>query len=235
MKVLLVEAGPRDWNPMIHMPTGEIFTIGSSVDWQFKSEPEKALGGYQVPLPRGRVLGGSYLDQRPDLCSWSSSRLRRVASARQCWLGLGERIALFSRGRNPGPGAKDEMRGTAGPLQTAFGRYKNPLFDAFLAAGQQAGFRSMPTITAPNRKGLSGPNIPIPTSRPMRCSAARAYVWPALKRKNLTLWTGARLLKLVLDGKTCTGAIIDHNGRQRGRCGTRGPSIRRRLSFAAAC
>jgi choline dehydrogenase len=58
-RVLLLEAGPRDWNPMIHMPTGEIFMVGSSVDWQFRSEPEPKLGGYQVPLPRGRVLGGS--------------------------------------------------------------------------------------------------------------------------------------------------------------------------------
>ena len=52
-KVLLIEAGPRDWHPMIHMPTGEIFMVGSKVDWQFKSEPEAQLGGYQVPLPRG--------------------------------------------------------------------------------------------------------------------------------------------------------------------------------------
>lgn len=58
-RVLLIEAGPRDWNPMIHMPTGEIFMVGSSVDWQFKSEPEASLGVYQVPLPRRRVLGGS--------------------------------------------------------------------------------------------------------------------------------------------------------------------------------
>lgn len=58
-RVLLLEAGPRDWNPMIHMPTGEIYTVGSSVDWQFKTEPEPRLGGYQVPLPRGKVLGGS--------------------------------------------------------------------------------------------------------------------------------------------------------------------------------
>ena len=59
VRVLLLEAGPRDWNPLIHMPTGEIFMVGSKVDWQFRSEPEPALGGYQVPLPRGRVLGGS--------------------------------------------------------------------------------------------------------------------------------------------------------------------------------
>ena len=58
-KGLLLEAGPRDWNPLIQMPTGEVFMVGSSVDWQFKSEPEPRLGGYQVPLPRGRVLGGS--------------------------------------------------------------------------------------------------------------------------------------------------------------------------------
>jgi choline dehydrogenase len=58
-RVLLLEAGPRDWNPMIHMPTGEIFMVGSAVDWQFRTEPEPRLGNYQVPLPRGRVLGGS--------------------------------------------------------------------------------------------------------------------------------------------------------------------------------
>jgi len=58
-RVLLIEAGARDWHPMIHMPTGEVFMVGSSVDWKFESEPEPRLGGYRVPLPRGRVLGGS--------------------------------------------------------------------------------------------------------------------------------------------------------------------------------
>ena len=213
LRVLLIEAGPRDWNPMIHMPTGEIFTIGSSVDWQFKSEPEQALGGYQVPLPRGRVLGGSssingqiYVrGHHRDYDEW-----RQLGNVGWDW----ESVLPYFKRAEFWAGAKNELRGTSGPLQTAPGRYKNPLFDAFLAAGQQAGFRFNPDYNGEEQEGFVWTQYTHTHRRPMRCSAARAYVWPALKRKNLTLWTGARLLRLLMDGKTCTGAIVEHKGRQ---------------------
>ena len=58
-RVLVLEAGPADWNPLIRMPLGEVFTVGGVHDWQFKTEPEAELGGSRVEQPRGKVLGGS--------------------------------------------------------------------------------------------------------------------------------------------------------------------------------
>ena len=213
IRVLLIEAGPRDWNPVIHMPTGEIFTIGSSIDWQFKSEPEPSLGGYQVPLPRGRVLGGSssingqiYVrGHHRDYDEW-----RQLGNAGWDWQSV---LPYFKRAES-WAGGRHELRGTDGPLQTAFGRYKNPLFSAFMAAGQQAGYRFNPDYNGPDQEGFVWTQYTHTHRRPMRCSAARAYVWRALKRKNLTVWTGARALKLLLDGKRCIGAVVQRGGRQ---------------------
>ncbi len=213
-RVLLIEAGPRDWHPMIHMPTGEIFMIGSKVDWQFKSEPEPALGGYQVPLPRGRVLGGSssingqiYVrGHHRDYDEW-----RQLGNEGWDW----ESVKPYFKKAEAWSGSDgDELRGSAGPLQTAFGRYNNPLFDAFLGAGRQAGYPFNPDYNSREQEGFVWTQYTHTHFRPMRCSTARAYVWPALKRRNLTVWTGARVLKLAFDGKRCTGALVAHKGQQ---------------------
>ncbi len=213
IRVLLIEAGPRDWNPMIHLPTGEVFTIGSSVDWKFKSEPEQALGGYEVPLPRGRVLGGSssingqiYVrGHHRDYDEW-----RQLGNEGWDW----ESVMPYFKKAESWAGPGDDLRGRSGPLQTAFGRYKNPLFEAFLQAGQQAGYPFNSDYNGPSQEGFVWTQYTHMHRRPMRCSTARAYIWPALKRKNLTVWTGGRVLKLVFDRKRCIGAVVAYKGEQ---------------------
>ena len=210
-RVLLLEAGPRDWNPMIHMPTGEIFMVGSSVDWQFRSEPEERLGGYQVPLPRGRVLGGSSSINGQVYCrghhrdydewrqlgneGWDWESVKPYFVKAECW-----------------KGPKDELRGTEGPLRTAFGRYNMELFDAFIEAGKQAGYCYNPDYNGKDQEGFVYTQYTHTHRFPMRCSAARAYVWPAMKRKNLTVWTKATALRLLLDGKRASGVEVQHGG-----------------------
>lgn len=212
-RVLLLEAGPRDWHPLIHMPTGEVFMVGSSVDWQFKSEPEAKLGGYQVPLPRGRVLGGSssingqiYVRGHPkDYDEW-----RQLGNQGWDWESV---LPYFKKAENWN-GSADELRGTSGPLRTAFGRYKMPLFDAFIKAGQQAGYAFNPDYNGAGQEGFVWTQYTHTHAFPMRCSAARAYIWPARKRKNLAVWTGARVRRLILDGKRVTGVDIDRKGKR---------------------
>jgi len=212
ISVLLIEAGPRDWHPMIQMPTGEIFMIGSSVDWQFESEPEKALGDYRVPLPRGRVLGGSssingqiYVrGHHRDYDEW-----RQLGNEGWDW----ESVLPYFKKAESWAGPANELRGRSGPLQTAFGRYKNPLFDAFLEAGREAGFGFNADYNGAEQEGFVWTQYTHTHRRPMRCSAARAYIWPARRRRNLKIWTGARVLKLLLEGKRCVGALVDHKGR----------------------
>lgn len=212
-KVLLVEAGPRDWNPLIHMPTGEVFMVGSSVDWQFKSEPEPELGGYQVPLPRGRVLGGSssingqiYVrGHHRDYDEW-----RQLGNTGWDW----ESVLPFFQKAEAWNGKTADLRGTMGPLRTAFGRYKMPLFDAFLEAGTQAGYKFNPDYNGGDQEGFVWTQYTHTHLFPMRCSTARAYIWPIRNRKNLTVWTNARALRLILDGKKVTGAEIEYKGKR---------------------
>lgn len=212
-RVLLLEAGPWDWHPLIHMPTGEVFMVGSSVDWQFKSEPEAGLGGYQVPLPRGRVLGGSssingqiYVRGHPkDYDEW-----RQLGNQGWDW----ESVLPFFKKAENWNGGTDELRGNKGPLRTAFGRYKMPLFDAFIEAGQQLGYAFNPDYNGVEQEGFVWTQYTHTHAFPMRCSAARAYVWPARKRKNLAVWTGARVRRLAMDGKRVTGVAVDHKGKR---------------------
>ena len=210
-RVLLIEAGPRDWNPMIHMPTGEIFMVGSSVDWQFKSEPEPRLGGYQVPLPRGRVLGGSSSINGQVYCRGHHrdyDEWRQLGNAGWGWESV---LPYFCKAEN-WKGGENDLRGGDGPLRTAFGRYNMGLFDAFISAGKQAGYRFNPDYNGADQEGFVYTQYTHTHRFPLRCSAARAYVWPAMKRKNLTVWTKARTLRILFEGKRATGVEVERGG-----------------------
>jgi choline dehydrogenase len=210
-RVLLLEAGPRDWNPLIHLPTGEIFTVGSKVDWQFKSEPEAGLGGYQVPLPRGRVLGGSssingqlYVrGHHRDYDEW-----RQLGNTGWDW----ESVLPFFKKAERWKAGSDGLRGADGPLRTAPGRYRHPLCAAFMEAGKAAGYPFNGDYNGPEMEGFVWGQYTHMHVYPLRCSAARAYLWPAMRRKNLAVWTGARARRILFDGKRATGVELDHKG-----------------------
>lgn len=213
-RVLVLEAGGSDWNPLIRLPTGEVFTVGSSLDWRFKSAPEPGLGGIHVDLPRGKVVGGSssingqlyvrghpldYDDWERAGCSgWSFSDVLEFFKMSENWKGPA------------GP-----MRGQAGPLKTAFGRYRNPLFDAFLQAGQEAGFAANADLNGEIQDGFGRSQYTHEHWFPLRCSAAHAYLSRAKRRSNTTLLTHAYAERLVFDGRICRGVEFTHAGRRK--------------------
>lgn len=212
-KVLLLEAGPKDWNPMIHLPTGEIFMVGSKVDWKFRSEPEEKLGGYQIPLPRGRVLGGSSSINGQVYCRGHQrdyDEWRQLGNAGWDW----ESVLPYFRKAENWNGGKHDLRGEAGPLKTAFGRYKMELFDAFIEAGSQAGFAFNADYNGAEQEGFVHTQYTHTHRFPMRCSASRAYLWPAMRRKNLTIKTGAQVSRILLQGDRATGVEFAHRGKQ---------------------
>lgn len=214
VRVLLLEAGPRDWNPLIHMPTGEIFMVGSSVDWKFRSEPEPELGGYQVPLPRGRVLGGSSSINGQVYCRGHHrdyDEWRQLGNEGWDW----ESVLPYFRKAENWKGPAGEFRGTSGPLKTTFGRYRMELFDAFIEAGRQAGYPFNPDYNGAEQEGFVYTQYTHIHGFPMRCSASRGYLWPAMKRPNLTVWTGAFVQRLLLDGKTARKVEVVVKGDRR--------------------
>ncbi len=211
LNVLLIEAGPSDWHPLIHLPTGEIYTIGSQVDWKFETEPEPHLNGLRIDQPRGRVLGGSssingqlYVrGHKRDYDEW-----RQLGNAGWDW----ESVLPYFKRSEAWKGDAGELRGRDGPLQTAHGRYRMELYDAFIEAGRQAGYPYNRDYNGAEFEGFVWSQYTHIHKFPLRCSASRAYLWPVRRRKNLTVWTNAQAGRLLRDGDRVTGVEVLHKG-----------------------
>lgn len=210
-RVLLLEAGARDWNPLIRMPVGEALTIGGSIDWQFKTEAEPGLDGRVMDAPRGKVLGGSsaingqlYVrGHHGDFDEWESLGCSG-------W-GYDGVLPYFRRAEN-WAGAPDQARGATGPLKTILGRYRTPLYEAFLAAGAERGYRLQDDYNRGDHEGFSWAQFTQEHDRAARCSSAHAYLRAAGDRKNLTVRTHCQVTGLTLDGATCTGLSYVQRG-----------------------
>ena len=211
-RVLVLEAGPRDWNPLIRMPIGEIFTVGGNIDWQFATEPEAHLDGRCVALPRGKVLGGSssingqaYVrGHRRDYDEWAQLGCRGWSYA--------DVLPYFKRSEHWAGGA-DAYRGGSGPLKTAFGRYRHPIHQAFIEAGKELGYPVTPDCNGAEQEGFTWGQYTHVHTFPLRCSSANAYLHPAERRPNLTVHTKARATRLLIDGAVCRGVAYLHDGR----------------------
>jgi choline dehydrogenase len=212
IRVLLLEAGGRDRNPMIRFPTGEVFTVGSALDWKFESEPEPAMNGQRLKVPRGKVLGGSssingqlYVRGHPrDYDEWAELGATGWSFA--------EVLPYFKRSEDWKPAGPSGLRGKGGPLKTTFGRYANPLYDAFLRAGEELGYPFNPDHNGPSQEGFSWSQYTHLHGFPLRCSAANAYLHPASRRPNLSILTGSQVVGLTLEGRRCRGVAFLRGG-----------------------
>ncbi len=206
-RVLVLEAGRRDWrwDVFIHMPAALTYPIGSRFyDWKYESEPEPFMNGRRVYHARGKVLGGSssingMIFQRGnpmDYDRWSTEveGLGRWDYA-HC-------LPYFKRMENRLIGG-DAYRGDDGPLRLETGPADNPLFGAWLDAGEQAGFASTTDVNGYRQEGFAVFDKNVVRGR--RLSAARAYLHPVLDRPNLTLVTLARVNRILFDGTRATG------------------------------
>ena len=217
-RVLVLEAGASDWNPLIRMPIGEVFTVGTSMDWQFRSGPEPHLDGSQVKQPRGKVLGGS---------SSINGQVYVRGHARDYdeWAQLGntgwsyENVLPFFKRAERWQGGGDAFRGSDGPLQTAPGRYRNALYEAFIEAGLALGYAFNPDYNGTEQEGFAWCQYTHTHRFPLRCSAAHAYLHPARRRANLTVRTHAQVTSLVIEGARCRGVDYLRGGsRHRVHC-----------------
>jgi choline dehydrogenase len=203
-KVLLLEAGSRDWNPLIRLPVGEALTIGGKLDWQFKTEPEKGLDGRKVDHPRGKVLGGSSAINGQLYVRGHKGDFDEWASLGCPGWSYNDVLPYFRRAEN-WAGDPDETRGSTGPLKTILGRYRTPLYEAFLKAGAELGHKVNYDYNLGDSEGFAWAQFTQEHDRARRCSSAHAYLRAAKGRKNLTIRTGCHVTELTLSGKTCTG------------------------------
>ena len=214
IRVLLLEAGPMDRNLMIHIPAGvySVFT-DPRFNWNYQTEAEPELNGRNVYTPRGRVVGGSssinsmvYMRGHPtDYDRWASEFGLRHWTYDQC-------LPYFKAGEASDRGA-DDWRGADGPLGVTRGSLQNPLFDAFLDAGEQAGQGRSDDLNGYRPEGVS--RLDSTKKNGCRCSAAVAHLRPALKRRNLRLETHAMARRIVIDGNRAAGIEYQRGGEVR--------------------
>ncbi|NND75128.1 MAG: choline dehydrogenase [Ilumatobacter sp.] len=205
-KVLVIEAGRRDWkwDVFIHMPAALAFPIGSRFyDWKYESEPEPYMDGRRVYHARGKVLGGSssingMIFQRGnpmDYDKWGALAGMEQWDWAHC-------LPYFKRMETCLAGA-DEWRGGDGPLALERGPAVNPLFQAWLDAGVEAGFNRTDDVNGFRQEGFAAFDKNVLRGR--RLSAARAYLHPVLDRPNLELITRAQVDKIEFDGTRAVG------------------------------
>ncbi|MDQ3465776.1 MAG: choline dehydrogenase [Actinomycetota bacterium] len=214
--VLVLEAGRADfrWDPFIHMPAALPFPIGSRLyDWRYESEPEPNMNGRQIAHARGKVLGGSssingMIFQRGnpmDYERWAADDGMGSWDYAHC-------LPYFKRMETCLAGA-DEWRGGDGPLVLERGPATNPLFGAFFDAAVQAGYPLTDDVNGYRQEGFGRFDRNIHRAR--RLSAARAYLHPVKRRKNLTVQTLALTTRIRVDGTRAVGVDYLKAGRVR--------------------
>jgi 4-pyridoxate dehydrogenase len=202
-RVLLIEAGPRDRHPFIHIPLGmgKMHEYGM-FDWGYHTEPEPSLSGRRIEAMRGKVLGGSSSinvmaytrGHRGDYDRWAQKGALGWSYADV--LPYFKRCETWERGENP-------WRGGSGPIGTEFAKTSDPIYDAWLAAAKAAGMPVTDDYNGKEQEGFGRGQYTIRNG--YRSSAATAYLKPAHARPNLTVETGAHACALTMRGARATG------------------------------
>jgi choline dehydrogenase len=209
-RVLLLEAGGKDTSPWIHIPIGYSQTLKDpSVNWLFQTEPDPGTAGRQHVWPRGKVLGGSssingllYIrGQRRDYDIW-----RQLGN--EGW-GWDDVAPYFMRSQNQErPGL--EGHGHGGPLNVSDVTQTHPVSDAVVDACQQAGVKRNDDVNSADQEGAAYYQLTVKNGR--RCSAAVAYLKPAMNRGNLRVETHALAHRVLFDGRRAIGVEYEQNG-----------------------
>lgn len=214
--VCVLEAGPSDWHPFIHIPAGFMYTlVNPRVNWLYSSEPSEWTGGRRIAAPRGKTLGGSSSinghiynrGQRLDFDGWAQR-------GNHGW-GYSDVLPYFRRSEQriaDVPDAVDEtFRGHEGKLPITDLDWRDPLCEAFIEGAVQMGIPRNRDYNGTMQAGVSYVQRIIRNGR--RVSAARGYLHPAMKRPNLTVRTHAQATEIVLDGKRAVGVRYRKGGR----------------------
>ena len=210
VSVCLIEAGPPDRHPLIHMPLGILWMMRSrTLNWNYTTDTEPELGGRRLFWPRGRTLGGSsssnamcYLRGHPaDYDAWA-------AAGNPGW-SFAEVLPYFLRAENQerGPSA---FHGCGGPLNVADLRTPSPLTSRFVSAAIEAGLTFNDDFNGENPEGV-GP-FQVTQTDGRRCSTARGYLAPVRSRANLHVQTGLRATRLLFADRRAVGVECERVG-----------------------
>jgi choline dehydrogenase len=212
-RVLLLEYGGSDRSIFIQMPSALSIPMNmEKYNWFYHSEPEPHLDGRRMHTPRGKVLGGSssinglvYIrGNAQDFDGWSAQGAKDWAYR--------DVLPYFRRAETRQEGG-DEYRGGSGKLQTRYGTASNPLHAAWLAAAGEAGYPHTADVNGFQQEGFGRMDMTVGDGR--RCSAANAYLRPAMRRPNLEVLTHALATRILFEGRRATGLEYIQGGSTR--------------------
>lgn len=205
--VALVEAGPVDRNPWIHIPVGYFRTMGNpNTDWCYATENDVGIAGRSISWPRGRVLGGSssingllYVrGQRQDYDHWA-----QLGCNGWSW----EHVEpLFKRSETWSGEHVGDERGNNGPLSVQNSRLTREVVDRWLDAAVNAGYKRNPDYNGRDQEGVGYFQLTMKKGR--RCSSAAAYLRPIRTRKNLKIITDTQTEKVIVENGEAVGIRV---------------------------
>jgi len=209
-QVALLEAGGSHNNPLISIPFNFAFTVPKGPhNWSFETVPQEGLNGRRGYQPRGKVLGGSSSIN-------AMVYIRGAKEDYEHWAALGnegwsyeEVLPFFKKAQNRVKGA-NEYHAQGGPLTVSPPRSPNPLNDMFIKAGMDCQLPYNEDFNGETQEGIG--YYELTQDRGKRCSAALAYVTPAEKRKNLTIFKQAFVEKVLVENGQATGVMVKLNG-----------------------
>ncbi|MFO1256505.1 MAG: choline dehydrogenase [Sphingomonadaceae bacterium] len=211
-KVLLLEAGGSDRSIFIQMPAALAYPMNTRRwNWGYHSEPEPHLNNRRLHCPRGLGLGGSssinglvYVRGNPlDFERWQDEDGARG------W-GYADVLPYFKRAETRAEGG-NEYRGGDGPLNTTYGTLRNPLNQAWLDAAREAGYELTDDYNGFRQEGFGRMDMTV--RKGTRCSAAKAYLYPARKRSNLTVIQHALASRVLFEGTRAVGVEYERHGK----------------------
>jgi choline dehydrogenase-like flavoprotein len=209
--VLLIEAGGRDRHPFIHIPLGmgRMHERGM-FDWGYHTEPEPNLDGRRIEAMRGKVLGGSSSINVMAFTRGHPGDYDRWGQKGAIGWSYADVLPYFKKVET-WEGGESAWRGGAGPVGVEWAKTRDPLYGAWIAAGAAAGIPHTDDYNGVRPEGFGRSQYSIRNGR--RSSAATAYLAPALRRRNLTLVTGAHATRVLTQGTRATGIEYAQNGR----------------------
>ncbi|MDA9433189.1 GMC family oxidoreductase [Bradyrhizobium sp. CCBAU 51627] len=212
VSVCVLEAGPSDWHPYIHLPAGFIKTFHmKSINWAYQQEPGPYTGGRSIYAPRGKTLGGSSSinghiynrGQRMDFDTWAQMGNRG-------W-GYADVLPYFRRLEKRVGEGEALYRGREGSLTVTTMDWRDPLCEAFMEGAVSLGIPRNPDYNGKTQEGVSYCQRTI--NNGLRVSGATAFLKPAMKRPNVHVHTHAHATEIIFEGKRAVGVRYMKGGR----------------------
>ncbi len=213
LKILVLEFGGNDNSPFIQMPAALSYPMNmNKFDWGYKAEPEPTLNGRSLVCPRGKVIGGSSSINGMIYVRGNAGDYNQWAESGAKGWDYPDVLPYFQR-MEASHGGNSEFRGKSGPLNIIHGKRDNPLHNAFVKATEQAGYTYTDDYNGFRQEGFGPADMTV--WKGSRFSTAKAYLKPALAKKNVQLITKVLVDKIIFHEDKAKGVEVYHRGQKK--------------------